>query len=192
MDNASEIILSSDEKAAQLKTVTGWVSAKGHFYGQGTQAESMARYDGSTHRPCSECGELIEKSGYCRPCRAKQEIAKYNAMPRKKWDGKALLYSQVEDRYFNDADDLDSHCEYMTESDIPALRLIICEPTYAGEIDPNEHYYDDLPEEGEIPNDLQKAFDDLNAFLRETKIILSWSPGKYAAELAGKEDIPHG
>ena len=163
-------------------TVTGWVSAKGHFYGQGAQAESMARWDGSTHRKCEGCGELFERNAYCRPCHAKKEIEKYNAMPRKKWDGVGMLYSDTQDRYFYGWDDVDDYCaseEFTPES----LRLIICEPTYATEIDPTEHYCDDLPDEGEIPDSLQNAFDGLNDFIREEKIILSWSPGKFAAEI---------
>lgn len=174
------IILPDDPKAATLETVTGWVSRKGFFFGKD---ERLARYDGSTHRPCSECGELIEKNGYCRPCHAKKEIAKYEAMPKKKWDGVGMLYSQTEDRYFDGMDDVEGYCD--SEEVTPeSLRLIIGEPTYAGTIEPNEYYCDDLPEEGDVPSDLQKAFDDLNEFIRESKIVLSWHPGKFALDLS--------
>jgi hypothetical protein len=176
----SEIILSESPEAAKLETVTGWVSRRGFFYGKD---ERLARYDGSTHRPCSECGELIEKNGYCRPCHAKKEIAKFEAMPRKKWDGVGMLYSDAEDRYFYGMDDVDDYCD-SEEVKPEALRLIICEPTYAGEVDAAEFYENDLPEEGDVPRELQEAFDELNEFIRESKIILSWHPGKFALDLS--------
>ena len=174
-----KIILPDSPEAATFQTVSGWVSRRGFFYGAD---ERLARYDGSTHRPCSECGELLEKHGYCRPCHAKKMIAKFKAMPRQKWDGVGMLYSDSEDRYFYGMDDVDDYCA--SEEVTPeSLHLIICVPVYAYEVEPNEVYESELPDEGEVPADLQKAFDDLNAFIREGKIILSWQPGKFAVEL---------
>lgn len=175
------IILPDDPAAATFQTVSGWVSRRGFFYGQD---ERLARYDGSTHRVCPECGALIEKNGYCRPCHIKKEITKFEAMPRKTWDGVGMLYSDSQDRYFYGWDDVDDYCA--SEEVTPeSLHLIICEPVYAREIDPTEYYEGDLPDEGEIPSDLQKAFDELNAFIREEKIILSWTPGRFAADIEG-------
>ena len=179
MSDAPKVILPDSPEAATYQTVSGWVSAKGHFYGKD---ERLARYDGSTHRPCSECGELIEKNSYCRPCHAKKEIAKYDAMPRKEWDGTTPLYSETADQYFFSEDELRDYSEVEGPT-IEEMRLTICVPTYAGEIEPSELYERELPEEGDIPEELQKAFDDLNEFIRESKIILSWTPGKFAAEV---------
>lgn len=181
----SEIILPSSEKAATFQTVSGWVSRKGFFYGKD---ERLARYDGSTHHPCSECGELVEKNHYCRPCHAKKERLMFEAMPRKEWDGVGMLYSAEKDHYFYGADDVDDYCA--SEEVTPeSLRLIICVPTHAGEVDPTEFYESDLPEDGEVPADLQKEFDELNEFIRESKIVLSWTPGKYAAVISREGTI---
>ncbi|MDX5626641.1 MULTISPECIES: hypothetical protein [unclassified Brenneria] len=50
MQNKTEkIILRDSEEAASIKTVTGWVSAKGRVYGDN---EDLARYDGATHQRC--------------------------------------------------------------------------------------------------------------------------------------------
>ena len=173
---SDKIILPDSPEAATQKTVTGWVSASGYFWGND---EHMARYDGSTHRAC-ECGELVAKNSYCRPCALKREAEKFAAMQRKVWDGEAMLYSDAADEYFHDYDQISDHCE---EADCSPddLRLIICEPCYAREIDPNEYFRDDLPEDGEVDSELSAAFEELNKFIRESKPILSWCPGKFAA-----------
>ncbi len=177
------IILPSDDAAATLQTVTGWVSAKGHFYGVD---ERLARYDGSTHRPCSECGALIDKNAYCTPCHEKKELQKYEKMPRKKWDGEAMLYSDVADKYFYSDEDLQGYLEWNGEP-ASSLRLIICEPVYATEIEIADVYEDSLPTDDDyrVPRELVDAFEELNTVLREEKIILSWTPGKFAVDTEG-------
>ena len=62
------------------------------------------------------------------------------------------------------------------------LRVVICEPNYASEIDGADIFCDDLPPDGELPSELQEAFDALNAVIKKTG-PLSWSAGKYVAEL---------
>ena len=171
-----KIILGTSDEAAKIETVTGWMSRTGRFWGKDERA---ARYDGSTHRLCS-CGEVIEKQGYCRPCADKKEAEKFAAMERKEWDGKAMLYSQSADEYFHDSDQILDHCEEH-ECKPDDMQLVICEPVYAGEIDPNEYYHDDLPEDCEVDGELADAFEELNKLIRESKLILSWMPGKFAA-----------
>lgn len=175
------MILPDDQDAAKIMTVTGWVSAKGNFFGDD---ERLARYDGSTHRKCPDCGEIIVKHGYCRDCYIQKQITKFESMPRRVWNGTDMLYSQSCDRYFNDADDLANYCEaeMIALSKIGELRLIICVPVYATEIDPSEQYHDDLPDEFDdrLPSELERLFNDLNEGIRESKIILSWTPGKFA------------
>ena len=51
------------------------------------------------------------------------------------------------------------------------------EPTRAHEIEPYDLYSDDLPEDGKLPSDIEDAFKELNEVIRESKTILSWSPG---------------
>lgn len=178
----SNVILPGDERSASVKTVTGWVSRLGHFYGDGHDAERAARYDGSTHRICETCGKVVDRHSYCHPCSVNRELEKYNSMERRDWNGTDGLYSQVADEYFFDEDSLMSHCEE-NEIQLSELRLIICEPTYPHLIDPTDEYCDDLPEDGEVPDEILDAFDKLNEILRQTKCILSWYPGKFAAEV---------
>lgn len=171
-----KIILGTSDEAAKIETVTGWMSRTGRFWGKDERA---ARYDGSTHRLCS-CGEVIEKQGYCRPCADKKEAEKFAAMERKEWDGTTPLCLYHADRYFWDIDELTDYCEE-NEVQPDQLNLVICEPIYAREIDPNEYYHDDLPEDGEVDSELEAAFEELNKLIRESKPILSWMPGKFAA-----------
>lgn len=176
---SDEIILSTDPRAAIYKTdLKGWVSRNGYYFGED---ERTARYEGSTHRICDGCGKAIDRNSYCHDCYRKKETEKFNAMPRKEWNGKDGLYSQAFDAYYWDMDDLEYACDD-NECTVDGLMLIICEPRYASEIDPDEHYCDDLPEEGEIPDELRRAFNELNKFIRESRIVLSWVPGKYAVD----------
>ena len=180
--SGEKMIMQDSPEAASIQTVAGWVSRRGHFFGSGPDAERMARFDGCTHRKCEQCGEPIPVHSWCVPCHAKKEIEEYEKKQRRPWNGTDVLYSQSDDRYFFDADELDQYCEDVSVTP-DSLRLIICAPTYAGEIDPDDHYCNDLPEEGEVPAEVREAFDELNARLRAWKTILSWSPGKYAAEM---------
>jgi len=180
--NDKKMILQDSPEAASIQTVTGWVSRLGHFFGSGPDAERMARFDGCTHKKCEQCGEVTPVRSYCRPCSDKREIEKYEKMERVAWSGIGALYSQALDRYFFG----DEIYQYLEDEGVSpeSLRLIICVPTYATGIDPNDHYYDDLAEDGEDPAEVQAAFDELNARLRESKEILSWSPGRYAADMS--------
>jgi hypothetical protein len=180
-----KIILSDSDEAASVQTVTGWVSRDGLFFGKDERA---ARYAGSTHRKCDKCGTVIDKNSYCRDCHAKGEIAKYDKMERRGWNGSDALYSQAVDQYFFSADELDQYCK--DEETVPEnLRLIICVPATAGVVNPRDIYESDLAEDGEIPLEVQDAFDELNARLTENKTILSWFPGKYAALLTQNNHV---
>lgn len=179
----NKIILPESDEAASIQTVTGWVSRRGFFHGpaDSEEAERIARYDGSTHRKC-DCGRIIDKNSYCHHCRAERELEKYNKMERREWNGTDGLYSLLVDEYFFDMDELMDYCD--ENASAPSdLCLVICAPAFAGEIDPNDHYQDELPEDGEVPDVVREAFKELNETLREAKAILSWYPGKYAAEI---------
>lgn len=184
MNEEKKTILPESDEAASIQTVTGWVSRTGRFFGpaNSADAEHMARYDGSTHRSCDKCGKVIEKNSYCRPCSGAREIEKYNNMERKEWNGKDGLYSQTFNGFLWDQDDIDYLCE---ENDCtPAdLRLIICDPSYAHPIDPAEIYENLLFEDGEVPTEVQKAFDELNERLKDDNAILAWFPGEYAMQV---------
>jgi hypothetical protein len=177
-----EIVPFDSPEAARPKVMEGWLSHNGNFY----LSEEIARYDGCTHRKCNDCDELVLKSYVrCEACREKSKIARYDEMPRKPWDGIAMVYSDARDEYFSDpgkAEDLIG--EEGVES-LESLRLIICEPNHASFVDA-DHWHDDLPEDGEIPPELEDAVEKLNAIIKGLS-PLSWSPGKYALDLTAQE-----
>ena len=141
---SKEIVMSDSPEAAQYRTdLKGWVSRGGFYFGDGPQGERTARYSGCTHVPCSQCGTPTPK-GYtmCRDCRDSAYIAKYEAMPRAEWDGKAMVYSEARDRYYNRPDDAADDLE--DGETLADMRLVICTPNYARQIEP-DFFCDDLP-----------------------------------------------
>jgi hypothetical protein len=176
-----EIIPFDSDGAASLKTVTGWVSRRGIFYGAN---EHGARYDGCTHKPCGDCGELIPRDGRirCRPCQGTRDAERYAEMPREEWDGVTPLVIFRTDAYFFDEDELDEYC---AENEVSRedLMLVICEPCRPRLVSALDLFDDALPEEADesdIPTPVREAVDALNAALRACK-PLCWTEGKYAA-----------
>lgn len=162
-------------------TVTGFVDTSGRFWGED---EHMARWCSCTHLRCA-CGDLCEKGWTaCNACHEKKAVERYNALPKTEWDGQSFIYSDAHDCYFDDYDQLIDHLrEIQDESPsvtVEDLRLVICKPNMAREIDGLDHFSDDLSEDGELPAELDAALETLNAVIRKTP-PLSWSPGKEAA-----------
>lgn len=178
MNTPETIILNTSDQAASIKTVIGWVSRTGRFWGDD---ERMARYDGSTHKTCA-CGQIVKHSDHCRTCQLSAELAEYEAMESKPWNGTDFLYSEAADCYFSNMSEIQDHCQRY-DTTIEKLRLIICEPTYANEIDPSEYFIDELPEDGEVPGEIADAFAVLNESIRQCGTPLSWHPGDYALDL---------
>ncbi|MNJ35195.1 hypothetical protein D3C77_299250 [compost metagenome] len=167
-------------EAASIQTVTGWVSADGRFWGNN---EDVARYSGSTHRLCKNNPDhpAHPTNRWCDVCRNERLAAQFAAMPRRIWSGEPITDFDG-DGYFFDEEDLRDHIlEY--DIDLAGLKLVFCTPNYPSEIDPNDHFIDDLPEDGEINDDqLLAAFELLNEMIRKSP-PLSWSPGKEAVDL---------
>lgn len=183
-----KIIMFDSPEAAQFRTdIKGWVSRGGRFFGDGPSAEADARYHSCTHRPCRECGApTIKRYIKCDACRELADIARYQAMPRAEWDGKAMLYSEATDRYYNDLDEVDDHLDEMEERcTLADLRLVICEPNYVMQLS-EDLFLDDLPEEGDLPNEVYEAIEAFNTAV--AGIVLSWYPGKTALMLATQGD----
>lgn len=174
-----EMILIDSDESAKRGTVEGWISRHGRFYGD---CESAARYDGCTHVYCEYCNSPIPKRGLtiCKDCEEKRDIEKYNAMPRKAWDRETPIYSEEHDEYFFSEDALNDFVED-NECSIESMLLIICEPNRFRKLD-DSFFDDDLLYGEELPEDLGRAIDNLNAVI-ETLPPVSWSPGKYAADL---------
>lgn len=180
MTNQNEIILDTDPRAAEFKTLQGWVSREGRFFGKN---EDAARYDGCTHRKCRDCPNAAKKSWLiCDDCRTKWGKEKHAARNVEAWDGVTPLYSNAMDEYFFCVDSLADELDEREMRPEDAL-LVLCDPTYARQIEPNDYYSDDLPEDGDVPEEIEKAFAALNATL-EKQPPLSWYPGEVAVDVA--------
>ena len=180
MSDQNQIVMRDSPGAAQYRTdLTGWVSRDGFYFGDGPQGEIAARYAGCTHVPCDRCGAPTPR-GYtqCRCCRDLTYIAKYAAMPRAEWDGKALLYSEARDQYYSTPGEAADELE--EDQTLADLRLVICEPNHVRQIEP-DYCCDDLPEDGDVPDEVYEAIEAFNKAV--AGIVLSWSPGKTALAL---------
>jgi hypothetical protein len=177
------VLFDSPEAAHHQTGIKGWVSRRGHYFGEGANGEGLARYDGCTHVPCSDCGKLVEKGRTaCDGCLNLAEIARYEAMPRAEWDGKAMLYSQACDRWYDSPDDA---AEDLGEVDgideLSDMRLVICKPVYARQLE-SDYYADDMAEDQELPGAIIDAMNEFNKAV--SGIVLSWEPGKTALAIA--------
>lgn len=175
-----KIILPDSQEAATYRTdIAGWVSRDGIFYGDGPKGERVARYIGCTHVLCKRCGEPTPKEhSLCDACTALYNADRYAAMPRAKWDGEAPLYSEVTEEFYGDLNAVgDTLKDGQTLAD---LRLVICEPVHATPLE-TDYFSDDLPDDGELPQQILDAIDAFNAAV--AGVILSWRPGKTALDL---------
>jgi hypothetical protein len=182
MKTSEPIIMPDSPEAASYRTdIKGWVSRDGFFYGDKPDSEHIARYAGSTRSYCQRCNGIASKSWtLCDPCCSVKDHERFLAMPRADWDGKAMIYSQTRDQYFNDPADALDYLEEGQNAD--ALQLVICTPNYVRPLD-HEYCSDELAEDvDEPPNAVLQAMDAFNKAVHG--IVLSWSPGKFALNLA--------
>ena len=179
-----KIILAEDDEAAKFVTgISGWVDRHGNFHGK---SEEMARYYSSTHKRCEECKEAIIRRGYryCVDCLEKKDIERYSKLEKKVWDGEVYLYSDRDDIYLSDYQELHDYIDEREIENVDSLRLIICEPEYLREINA-DYWADDLPEDTELPDSVLSALETLNAALKDAGIV-GWHQGKYAAIIEDK------
>jgi len=178
---SDKIILYSSNEAASRKTVTGWVSSNGTFFGDGAVAERAVRHDGCTHVSCAICRKLAKKPFFlCPECRRKNDIRRYRKMPVVEHDGTMPLYSEEEEEYFHDLSDA---YDYADENGIAMkdLRLVICKPVFMEEID-EDYWEEDLAEGTELPAYIREAVGRLNKLLREHGPV-SFEPGSTRPKL---------
>jgi hypothetical protein len=176
MTKRQAIIEYDSDAAAKPHTMTGWLAQRtARFYVD----ENTARWDGCTHIRCA-CGQLTEKYyTKCKRCQDKAETERFYARPVAKWDGKAMLFSDTLDEYFSDYDEAEERAAEVDWDDTKALRLIICEPVYARQLD-SDFFCDDLPEDGDLPVEVEAAIEAFNKAV--AGVVLSWRPGKYRME----------
>ena len=186
MSAADDVILPSDDRAAKLVTVTGWVSRDGLFFGAN---ERTARWSGSTHAVCSACGEVCPKHyTKCQGCRDLDSIAKHEARERRIYVS-GMLYSHLRDRFFVDLDELLEYCEYESVN-IADLQVVLCEPIRPRYLD-DEDFADELPEDGSIADSAPKLWELMQQWNAEIDRMCaagegtSWEPSKYALDTKG-------
>ena len=184
----SKIVMRDSDEAASLQKVEGWVSRKGRFFGWD---ERTARYDGATHQVCETegCGEVIPIQGrtICEECRLAKRNAKYHAMDVVEWDEKTPIVLYDDDRYFFSPDDLETYCDNQGVN-VCDLQLVLCEPQYGRELDPDEFLIGELPEDNTDPL-TQKVYDaalEFNESVREMG-PLSWCQGDVAVRVGNQE-----
>jgi len=187
MTDEKIILAESDEAAKFVTGISGWVDIHGNFYGK---SEEMARYSSATHKKCEECKTEIIRKGYsfCVDCREKKDIERYAKLERKIWDGESYLYSDKQDMYFADYQELHDYLSDNEEgvSSTDSLRLVICEPEYLRELYA-DYWADDLPEDTDLPESVLSALETFNDALKDAGVV-SWSPGKYAAAIINEQE----
>ena len=183
MTNEKIILADSDEAAKFVTGLSGWVDKNGVFWGQ---LEEMARYASATHKRCEECKTAIINRVYrcCVDCIEKKDIERYSKLEKKVWDGEVYLYSDRDDVYFSNYQELHDYIDEHQIENIDSLRLVICEPEHLRELDA-DYWADDLPEDAELPESVLSTIEALNAALKDAGIV-SWHPGKFAAIIEDK------
>lgn len=191
------------------KATTQWIcrSCNRNHFGQ----ENTARRCCATDVPCSKqgCGNRIEikpQRGYittsrcCKECeervrqqRADKQRITWEAREKKPWDGKAMLYSDSRDRFFNDLCELydyyaDEKSDYMIDT-VDDLEIRICVPSSPPYFELAEYLCDCLPEEDygkHLPGNAEEVENIVNEYL--SSHTFSWEPGPYALQITD-EDI---
>lgn len=178
MDKQKIIMYDSDD-AAKPSTLSGWLSRDGMFFAdKNYDAEHMARWSGCTHKTC-KCGNVHEKHWTCcTECRNKKSNERYQDLEYREWSGEPL-FLWGGDEYFFSEDDIEYWAEENEINDLSSIKLLICEPQYANDIDGNDLFCDILPEDmciEDVAPELASAIDNVNKVIREKQEIISWMP----------------
>ncbi|WP_454667878.1 hypothetical protein [Acinetobacter calcoaceticus] len=171
----SEVILPTDQISAKPVQTTIWVSRSGNSY----LDEAIARYDGSTHCECKR-GHIFQKQSFCSECHQIDERERYEKLPKRVWEGEHI-YSIATDKWFF-SESRDDLSDFMNErkADEKDLMLVFATPEYASQIKPEDIYADHLPEGIEVPEEIQKAFDELNEKIKNSITPLCYYPANEA------------
>lgn len=160
-----EIVMYDDPGIVEYRTnIEGWVSKGGVFYGKN---EHLARWANCTHKKC-ECGNVFTKAyNVCEECRTKKDEDKYNALPHEEYNGEPV-FSRCGDFFYSE-DDLTDH---MVDNDLEEIDLYPTYPAYYQQVE-TDCWSDVIPEDGDIPKELEKALKELN------KVISTLGPASY-------------
>jgi len=172
----SKTIMYDSPEAASIQTVTGWVSSTGQFWGKD---ENMARYCGSTHRMCKvdPAHPAHRVNGYCNVCHAAKRLEHFQSFPKVEWDMATPITIFDSDIWFFDVDSLRDHM-LDNEITVEGIQLVLCRPEYPSQIDPDEYYSNELPEDGDVGTELYEAFATLNAVIAKQPPLSWWADDK--------------
>lgn len=180
-----DVIMAHSDEAAEFKSVEGWVSRDGYFYGEN---ESAARYSGATHRKC-ECEKVIEISSLvCLECRKEKALKRYYELPEAPFEG-VPLYSNMNNEYYW-CEDAARDAAHFEKVSLDAMMFESCVPTYLEQFDFDDILVDDLPEDQSLsdvaPEILMEKIHELNKTIQSEKIVLSWRPSGERVSLPSK------
>ena len=164
------------EAAAEFATrpLAGWFCLScQNFWGDFQAAEHAARLCCAKDVPC-KCGRArhVPTRTRCDQCDQDAETRWWNALPVAKWEGEFPLAMWKEDLYFWDAESLANYlgdcrlkeAEELTDEDLNAFRLVVCDRMDPPPFDISKHLEDFLGERGEIPAPFEKQ---INAYVNE-------------------------
>lgn len=107
-------------------------------------------------------------------------------MPYLEWNGKTPVCIFGTDEFFFDDGEVEDYCEE-NEIEISDLELVICVPEYAREIDA-DMFSDQLPDNVDLPDEIEDAIRNFNQALKNYGEPLSWSEGKFRTSCAKSKE----
>lgn len=145
-----EVILYKDADVKYLTDIKGWISSDGRYWGDN---EHMARYCSCTHDICATegCENTVNKSyRICAECADKRDQLKWEESEKREvspYDN--MYYSQRNDRYFQEWEDVEEYCE---ENELLPEDLLLyhCERETSPQLDIEILYEDITPEDLEL------------------------------------------
>lgn len=168
------IMYDSPEAATYRTDIKGWVTGDGRYYADN---EHSARWAGSTHQKC-ECGKVFEKGrSRCRWCDLGLQTKKYYALPMVEWDGITPVCTFDGDKFFFDEDSLLDWMhdqQYYNDGEKPEIQLVLCTPQKLHYID-TDNWCDDLPDNGELPDEIAQKVDELNEAIKRAPVVSWWA-----------------
>ncbi len=168
-----KIILYSSDEAAKRATITGWVDRLGLFHGDHAHSEHSARWSGATHLSCKKCGTVHNKNTItCDPCHALHMAEVWNELEKRPWDGTTPVMVHQGDEFFMSAEEFINWCAD-NEVEPEGVHLVHCRPQHLSTID-EDHFADDLPEDGELPPAIAEALAALNTAIQAHTEPVSW------------------
>lgn len=139
-------VYSESAASATIKTVTGWVSRDGYFFGAD---ETGARRAGSSVRICREDPNhgAVPNNGYCKECARIKDEQRWEKAPKvEKSEGPFFLFDG--DHFFRDIEEVE---DYANDHDLDAVRLSVGEPIFLKMPDAGDLFADDMPDEMDVP-----------------------------------------